>query len=99
MVDTVNALTETVRRLAGHVPGVNNKSNPTTDSASGRGPGSKTQKTKKPNPTAGRFTEVSRATQQVIVRDTASGASLIYTQITKLVMQDTVTGEKWEWNL
>jgi len=53
----------------------------------------------KKNATAGRWVELSRQTKEVTITDQDSGASVTFEQITQLVMQDTVTKEKWTWNL
>jgi hypothetical protein len=83
--NTVAALVYNVRQLSGQKPDT----------------GSNSASTKK-QPTkgqTGRFVEISRATQSVTVSDPTSGASVTFEQITQLVMQDTVTGEQWTWNL
>lgn len=88
MFHTVNALVQTVRHLSGQTPEPSNKSVPGSKSS---GANKKDKKV--------RFSEQSRQTEDVTVTDSDSGATLTYTQITKLVMQDSVTGETWTWTL
>ena len=47
----------------------------------------------------GKYTEISRSTEDVTVTDPNTGATLTYTQITQLVMRDTETNELWTWKL
>lgn len=91
---TVQALVDNVRTLSNQIPGNNN----TVNQSSGTTTKQQTNAQKKQSQIA-RFTELSRQTQQVTVTDPSSGASLTYTQITQLVMQDNVTKELWTWNL
>src|SRR5579863_8869061 len=87
MTDTVNALVNTVRALAGHQPAPNNKSQP----------GTKNDQQKKKNNRA-RFSELSRTTQTVKISNPDDPTQFVMVkQITKLVMQDNVTKETWEW--
>jgi hypothetical protein len=75
--------------------------NPTSNShasSSSKSGGSGGLKTNK-EPKIGTFVEVSRRTKEVTVKDDVSGATLTYTQITQLILQDTHTGEFWKWNL
>ena len=96
LYSTVDALVNTVRALAGQGPDPNNASRGSSKTA----PKNNQKNNQKDNQkNTARFIEKSRTTQQVTVKDTSSGATLTYTQITQLVMQDTVTGETWQWNL
>ena len=96
LVDTVNKLTGNYHKSGNNTGGAKLKTNP-----SKKGPGKNTEKKAKEDKSKDkqRFTELSRNTENVTVTDPVSGASLTYQQITKLTMQDTVTGEIWEWNL
>jgi hypothetical protein len=93
MYATVNALVQTVRHLSGQTPEPS-RSNPVSKSGSSNKTANATKKDKKV-----RFSEQSRQTEDVTITDRDSGATLTYTQITKLVMQDSVTGETWTWTL
>lgn len=99
---TVNRLVDVVNRITGNVPKKTNtngpgiKTNPNKKSGPGKNTQDKKDQDKKDKP---RFTELTRNTETVTVTDPVSGATLTYQQITKLVMQDSVTGEQWEWNL
>jgi hypothetical protein len=105
LASTMSALVETTRRLAGQIPFPNNE-----NQGGGRNSfqSPKQQFSNKPNPQdkkpqqkgqTGRFTEQSRTKSTVTVKDSNSGATLTYQQITGLVMKDNVTGETWEWKL
>lgn len=94
MYNTVSALVQTVRALAGQTPkqasAPSRKSTPNTP---------KTQQTQKKEQT-GRWTEVSRVTSTVkITNPDDSTQYVMVKQITQLIMADSVTGEQWVWTL
>jgi len=105
MASTMNALVEVTRRLAGQVPSPNNENQgggrPVFQSPKQQPSNTPNPQDKKTQPKGqtGRFTEQSRTKSSVTVKDSNSGASLTYQQITGLVMKDNVTGELWEWKL
>lgn len=86
MQNTLDNLVQAVNRLAGHQPGTNNTS-----------PQSQPKQDKKKN---ARFSEVSRTTQTVKIKNPDDDTQFVMVkQITKLVMQDNVTKEQWTWTL
>ena len=92
---TVNSLVDAVRLLSGQRPFPNNQD--TQNNGPGNS-GSNSAKAKQGN--NDRFTEISRQTQDVKVTNPSDSTQYVMVrQITKLVMQDTVTKEQWIWTL
>jgi hypothetical protein len=96
----LTALTNNVNALSGVGPR-NSNADIQPFLSPGKGP-SKTQQNskdnKKKNQNSARFIEVSRQTKETTITDPNSGASVTFTDITQLIMQDTVTKEQWVWN-
>ena len=86
--NTVDSLVHAVNRLAGHQPGTNNTSQQSQPKQDNK------------NKNKARFSEVSRITQTVKIKNPDDATQFVMVkQITKLVMQDTVTKEQWVWTL
>jgi hypothetical protein len=93
LVATVGAMVEAVNRLTGNGPPDNNTDPNKSFSFKVKQQSKKDAKKKNKQ----RFVEVARSLKEVTVTDPNSGASVTYEDIVKLTMQDTVTGETWEW--
>jgi len=92
LYNTVAALVQNVRHLSGQSPA------PPKTPPKPNAPKPQQEKSKKQ--ANGRFSEVTRATQTVKIENPQDSTQYVMVkQITRLVLQDNVTGETWEWTL
>jgi hypothetical protein len=93
MYNTVSALVQTVRALAGQTPKQSNRSTPKT-------PNQQKPQDQPKKDNTGRWTEAVRVTSTVKITNPNDNTQYVMVkQITQLIMIDSVTGETWTWKL